>query len=120
MDEIALTFGELDIRAAPLLIRLPEVSFNNQIITNIRKRQLIEAQLEVKVNFDHEISAIVGRFCQRWAIPVCAAQNFKSLAHGNLKFPILLLQNPSRDHDVLDFEVMVRNCPTLFWLSDDF
>jgi len=115
MDDIAESFSRLDISVPT---QLPDISYNDKIITSVQKKQLTEARLEVKVNPGHEISTIVERFCNRWAIPTCAAKNFMFLATGNLKFPVLLLQNPSRDHDTLDFEDMVDSCPTLVWLRD--
>ena len=118
MDNIALSFSKLDISVGPRPIRFPDVSFNDQVITRVQERQLIEARLEVTINPDHEIPTMVGDYCTRWAIPVRAAQNFMFLACGNLKFPVLLLQNPSTGHDTLDSEAMVRDCPTLVWVKD--
>src|SRR4051812_34509743 len=103
MDDIAATLSSLDINVGNSTTRLPNRSYNDGIISSIQKTQLIEARLEVRVDTDHEISKMVELFCKRWKISICAAKNFMSLASGNLKFPVFLLQNPSKDHDELDF-----------------
>lgn len=118
MDDIAASLSRLNINVIDSPCRLPETSYNDNIITCVQEKQLIEARLEVKVTPDHEIFLIVEHFCKRWAIPMYAADNFMFLATGNLKFPVLLLQNPSEHHDLLHFEHMVDRCPTLVWLRD--
>lgn len=41
-----------------------------------------------------------------------------ALTKGNPHFPVMLLQNPVKDHDTARFEDMVNNCKTLRWLED--
>ena len=78
MDEIAATLSRLDINVTRSITRLPNISYNDKIITSIQKRQLIEARLEFRFDPGHEISEMVELLCECWQIPIRAAENFMS------------------------------------------
>ncbi|EFQ99280.1 hypothetical protein MGYG_02293 [Nannizzia gypsea CBS 118893] len=59
----------------------------------------------------------VQRFCARWQVSKRAEQNHLKLANGLRNIPCILLQNPTRTHDMA-FDDMVENTATLRYLQD--
>jgi hypothetical protein len=58
-------------------------------------------------------------FAQKWRIPDKAVANHIELACGYRNFPVMmLLINPSPDHELLSFNEMVQKSSTLKWLRE--
>ncbi|KAK5790556.1 hypothetical protein VI817_007843 [Penicillium citrinum] len=62
---------------------------------------------------------VAGRKFQiKYGISEASFQNWIKLLCGYLDFPVILLLNPS-GFDVLEYEEMVQQSPTLLWLKDN-
>src|SRR5436853_3079371 len=90
-----------------------QLTYDDPRITTLLQQELVAARTNVLITADHSISTLATAYCEQWNIPRQAVENFMALACGNPRFPAILLQNPSLDHDRQSFRNMVDNCQTL-------
>src|SRR5436305_4065138 len=117
VDEIVSRLAYLDINTPTIQVIDSQLTYDDPLITTLLQRELVAARTNVLVTADHSISTLATAYCERWNIPKEAAENFMALACGNPRFPAILLQNPSQNHDRQNFRDMVDNCQTLLWLE---
>jgi hypothetical protein len=116
-DEISSRLEHLVINTPTIQVIDSQLTYDNPIVTTLLQRELAAARANVLITADHSISTLATAYCERWGIPRGAAENFMALACGNPRFPAILLQNPSQNHDRQSFRDMMDNCQTLLWLE---
>ncbi|KIW29391.1 uncharacterized protein PV07_05209 [Cladophialophora immunda] len=67
---------------------------------------------------DPVVFARVLAICRKWKIPERAARNMAALAAGRKGLPVILLQNPNKGHDKMDFAAMAKSCATIRWIKN--
>lgn len=70
----------------------------NHLVENLAEtvdKNLIGTSDASLVPKNHCYFTVVKDFCRRWNIPEQARLNFERLLRGNLRFPVLLLENPT-------------------------
>ena len=117
MDVLTAEVTRLAIVTPTVAFQGEPINCTGEFITQLINGVLQKAKLETWTDLKSTILPMVTAFCERWAIPLRAADNFVKLASGNPHFPVILLQNPSARHDQTDFEEMLVGCPTLDWLD---
>ena len=110
--------SEREQRQPRVQIIEPQLTYEDALIETLLQQELEAYGTDSLITADHEVFATATAFCDQWDIPEQALENFIALTCGNSRFPVIVLQNPSWNHDREGFRDMVRKCPTLLWLEN--
>src|SRR5271155_1927530 len=117
LDGMVSRFAYLHTNTPTIQVIDSQLTYDDPLVTTLLQRELVAARTNLLITADHSISTLATAYCERWNIPREAAENFMALACGNPRFPAILLQNPSWNHDWKSFRDMVDKCQTLSWLE---
>ena len=117
LDGMVSEFAHIHINTPTIQVIDSQLTYDDPRVTRLLQRELDAARTNVLITADYSISTRATAYCEKWDIPRKAAENFMTLASGNPRFPTILLQNPSDNHDQESFRDMVDNCWTLSWLE---
>lgn len=101
--------------AQPDQLKLPTQA--ESLVQSVLQTQLENGRNNMILKAEHECFASAKILRSHWNIGAEAFRNFIGLACGNLKFPIILLQNPANLHDEPSLVEMIKTSPTLSWLE---
>ncbi len=90
-----------------------------QVIGDVLIQDLAIVQTNDMIYSNHPCFHRSREFARKWSLPPAAIDNHIKLACGNRRYPVLMLLNPSPDHDNhnLSFDKMVQRCKTLEWIQ---
>jgi hypothetical protein len=88
-----------------------------QVIRDVLTQDLETENNNKMICPDHPCFDISREYARKWRISNQAIDNHIRLACGYLKFPVMMLLNPSPNHERLSFDEMVRECKTLVWIQ---
>jgi hypothetical protein len=123
IDELSSQFSQTHITtttATTVLRPADPTSFEDgvqKVIRNVLMQDLTAARANQMIYPDHPCFRKSRAYARRWRISAQAVDNHIKLACGNPRFPVLMLLNPSPEHDTLSFDAMVRHCRTLKWIK---
>jgi hypothetical protein len=86
-------------------------------IRDVLDQDLNVARGDEMLRPSHPCFDIARDYARKWGISDQAVNNLVELACGYLKFPVLILLNPSPKHETLGFAEMVGVCGTLDWIQ---
>ena len=123
LDDVASLLSRMHLDNRPtattalrrLNLPLPEDGIY-RVIRDVLTQGLETENNNEMIRPDHPCFDKSWKYARRWRISNQAIDNHIRLACGYLKFPVMMLLNPSPNHETLSLDEMVRECKTLVWI----